>query len=97
MKTVGTTQFVSISEAKATLPKIVDAVAPTVVLRHNEPVAAVLPIEKYNDLLALEVLIRDNEMMDRLRERVQTARRTPIEELGTMEDLEGLYASLNEK
>jgi prevent-host-death family protein len=97
MKTVGTTQFVSISEAKASLPKLVDSAVSTVVLRHNEPVAAVLPIDKYNDYMALERLVRDTARMNRLREQAREAHETPIDELATMADLERRYDTLTKK
>jgi PHD/YefM family antitoxin component YafN of YafNO toxin-antitoxin module len=91
MKTVGNTQFASISEAKSILPKLVGERLPTVLLRRNEPVAALISIERYNDHLALETLIRNPALLDRLRAKAEKARATPIAMLRTMEDLERLY------
>lgn len=93
MKTVGNTQFVSISKAKGMLPELADTDKPTVLLRYNEPVAAVLSIEKYNDYLALEKLIRNPAIFDRLRAKAKKARNTPIKMLRSMEDLERLSKS----
>jgi PHD/YefM family antitoxin component YafN of YafNO toxin-antitoxin module len=92
MKTVGNTQFASISEAKSMLPKLVEEPLPTVLLRHNEPVAALVSIERYNDYLALEALIRHPAMFDRLREKAKKAHSTPLAMLRTMEDLDQLYS-----
>jgi PHD/YefM family antitoxin component YafN of YafNO toxin-antitoxin module len=97
MRNVGNTRFVSISEAKAILPKLVEQQQlSTVLLRHNEPVAALLSIEKYNDYLAIEKLIRHPALFDRLRSMAERARATPIALLHTMEDLEGLYEAQRE-
>jgi PHD/YefM family antitoxin component YafN of YafNO toxin-antitoxin module len=90
MKTVGNTQFASISEAKAILPRLVEEQRPTVLLRHNEPVAVLVSIERYNDYLALETLVRHPALLDRLRARAEAARATPLAMLRTMEDLERL-------
>src|SRR6202035_3437855 len=92
MKTVGNTQFASISEAKSILPRLVDGQLPTVLLRHNQPVAALVSIERYNDHLALEALIRHPTLFDRLRAKAKKARATPLAILRTMEDLEKLYS-----
>jgi PHD/YefM family antitoxin component YafN of YafNO toxin-antitoxin module len=92
MKTVGGVQFFSVSEAKSILPKIVDGLqVATVLLRRSEPVAALVSIEKYNDYLALEKLIRHPELFDRLRAQAKKAGTTPIASLRTMKDLEALY------
>ncbi len=92
MKTVGATQFLSVSEAKATLPKIVEGLQfATVLVRRSEPVAALVSIETYNDYLALEKLVRHPELFDRLRSQAKKARTTPIESLRTVQDLEALY------
>jgi len=88
MKTIGTTHFASISEAKATLPKLIEEEQPTVLLRHNQPVAALVSIEKYNEYLALEALVRDPALFERFRERAREAHRTPLDLLRTMEDLQ---------
>jgi len=92
MKTVGNTQFASISEAKAILPKLVEEQRPTVLLRHNEPVAALVSIARYNDYLALEQLVRHPALFDQLRAKAKQARATPLAMLRTMEDLESLQA-----
>ena len=91
MKTVGNTQFASISEAKSSLPRLVEEQQPTVLLRHNEPVAAIVSIKRYNDYLALETLTRHPALFDRLRAKAKKARTTPLALLRTMEDLEQLY------
>lgn len=91
MKTVGNTQFASISEAKSSLPALVEERVSTVLLRHNEPVAALVPIETYNRYLAQEALLRHPRLLDRLRAKAEKARTTPISMLRTMEDLERLY------
>jgi PHD/YefM family antitoxin component YafN of YafNO toxin-antitoxin module len=90
MKTVGDTQFASISEAKAQLPKLVEGRRPTVLLRHNQPVAALVSIDRYNDFVALEALIRHPALMDRLRAKAKKARTTPLAQLRSMADLERL-------
>jgi len=92
MKTVGDARYVSLSEAKSTLPKIVEELQrPTLLVRHSEPVAALVPIEKYNEYLALENLIRHPALFDQLRSLAKEAGKTPIASLRTMEDLETLY------
>jgi PHD/YefM family antitoxin component YafN of YafNO toxin-antitoxin module len=91
MKTVGNTQFASISEAKSSLPRLVEEQQPTVLLRHNEPVAALVPIETYNRYLAQEALIRHPGLLDRLRAQAEKAHTTPIAMLHTVEDLRRLY------
>lgn len=92
MKTVGNTQLVSLSEAKSSLPKIVRQLqVATVLVRRSEPVAALVSIEKYNDYLALEKLVRHPELFDRLRLQARKARSTPIALLRTMKDLETLH------
>lgn len=96
MKTVGKTQFASISEAKAILPRLVEEPLPTVLLRHNEPVAALVSIERYNNHLALEALVRHPALFDRLRAKAKKARATPLAMLRTMEDLENLYEAKRE-
>lgn len=96
MKTVGNTQFASISEAKAILPQLVDEQMPTVLLRHNEPVAALVSIGRYNDYLAIETLMRHPALFDRLRAKAKKARTTPLAILRTMADLERLYERLRE-
>ena len=88
MRTVGDVQFVSISEAKSNLPKLAEATKPTVLLRRNEPVAALVSIEKYNDYLALEKLIRNPAFFDQLREKAQRARATPLKMLRTLDEFE---------
>jgi len=90
MKTVGNTQFASISEAKASLPRLVEQEMSTVLLRHNEPVAALISIERYNAYVALETLMRHPALFDRLRAKATKARATPLAMLRTMEDLENL-------
>jgi len=96
MKTVGNTQLASISEAKSILPKLVEEQMPTVLLRHNKPVAVIVSIEKYNGYLALETLIRHPSLLDSLRSKAKKARATPIAMLRTMEDLERLYEAHRE-
>lgn len=92
MKTVGNTQLVSLSEAKSSLPRIIQQMqVATVLLRRSEPVAALMSIEKYNDYLALEKLVRHPELFDRLRSLAKKARTTPIASLRTMKDLETLH------
>jgi PHD/YefM family antitoxin component YafN of YafNO toxin-antitoxin module len=93
MRTVGNTQFASISEAKANLPKLAEAERPTVLLRRNKPVGALVSIDRYNDYLALEKLVRNPAIFDRLRAKAQKARTTPIKLLRTMEDFERSYES----
>lgn len=92
MKVVGDTQFFSVSEAKAILPKIVEGLrAATVLLRRSEPVAALVSIDRYNDFLALEKLVQHPELFDELRAQANKARVMPIEKLGTLEELERAY------
>ena len=92
MKVIGNTQFFSVSEAKSILPKIVEGLQlATVLLRRSEPVAALVSIEKYNDYLALEKLVQNPELFDRLRAQADKARQTPIEQLGTLQELEAAY------
>jgi PHD/YefM family antitoxin component YafN of YafNO toxin-antitoxin module len=92
MKVVGGTQFFSVSEAKAILPRIVEGLqAATVLLRRSEPVAALVSIEQYNDYLALEKLVQHPELYDRLRAQADQARSTPLEQLGTLAQLEAAY------
>lgn len=96
MKTVGNTQFASISEAKSSLPKLVDEQVPTVLLRHNEPVAALLSIESFNDYLALKALARHPSLWVRLRDEAKKVRSAPLETLRTMSDLERLHEGRQE-
>ena len=92
MKLIGDTQFFSVSEAKAILPKIVEGLqAATVLLRRSEPVAALVSIEQYNDYLALEKLVQHPELFDRLRAQADKARSTPISALSTLRELESAY------
>ena len=92
MKVIGNTQFFSVSEAKALLPKIVEGLqAATVLLRRSEPVAALVSIDQYNDYLALERLVQHPELFDQLRAQADKARATPIESLGTLRELETAY------
>lgn len=98
MRTVGDTQMVSLSEAKSNLPKIVEQLRDaTVLLRRSEPVAALVSIEKYNDYLALEKLVRHPELFDRLRLLAKEAGETPIASLRTMGDLEALHKTTQRK
>ena len=91
MTTIGGIQFFSISQAKSILPKIVEELQEaTVLVRHSEPVAALVSIEKYNDFVALEKLVRDPELFDRLRSQAKAAGKTPIASLRTLQDLEAL-------
>ena len=93
MKLVGNTQFFSVSEAKSILPKIVEGLqAATVLLRRSEPVAALVSIEQYNDYLALEKLVQHPELFDKIRAQADKARTTPLEQLGTLKNLESAYA-----
>lgn len=95
MKTVGDTQYVGLSEVKSALPKIVgDLHRHTVLMRRNEPVAALVSIEQYNKYLALEKLLRHPEIFDRLRSQAREAAKTPIASLRTMEDLKALHKKL---
>ena len=92
MKVIGNTQFFSVSEAKAILPKIVEGLQlATVLLRRSEPVAALVSIEKYNDYLALEKLTQHPELFDLLRAQADEARKTPLDQLGTLDDLQAAY------
>ncbi|MGH8683535.1 MAG: type II toxin-antitoxin system Phd/YefM family antitoxin [Burkholderiales bacterium] len=92
MKTVGDTQLVSLSEASSSLPKIVKRLQRnTVLMRRNNPVAALVSIEKYNNYLGLEKLIRHPELFDRLRKLAKQAGNTPMALLRTMENLETLH------
>jgi PHD/YefM family antitoxin component YafN of YafNO toxin-antitoxin module len=92
MKVIGNTQFFSVSEAKSILPKIVEGLqAATVLLRRSEPVAALVSIEQYNDYLALEKLVQHPELYDKLRAQADKARSTPLEQLGTLDELEAAY------
>jgi PHD/YefM family antitoxin component YafN of YafNO toxin-antitoxin module len=92
MKVIGNTQFFSVSEAKADLPRIVERLqSASVLLRRSEPVAALVSIEQYNDYLALEKLVQHPELFDRLREQARKARTTPIQALGTLPQLEAAY------
>ncbi len=92
MKVVGDTQFFSVSEAKASLPTIVEGLqAAAVLLRRSEPVAALVSIDQYNDYLALEKLVQHPELFDELRAQANKARATPIEMLGTLDELEDAY------
>jgi PHD/YefM family antitoxin component YafN of YafNO toxin-antitoxin module len=93
MRTVGNVQFASISEAKTNLPKLAEASKPTVLLRRNKPVAALVSIDQYNDYLALEKLIRNPAAFDRLREKAQRARTTPTNLLRNLEEFEERFRS----
>lgn len=88
MKTVGNAQFVSISKAKTRLPELAGADKPTVLLRQNEPVAALVSIDRYNDYLALEKLIRNPALFDQLRQKAKAARTVPIQKLQELEEFE---------
>ena len=88
MGTVGNTQFVSISSAKNRLSELVDAGKATVLVRQNEPVGAVVSIERYNEYLAMEKLIRNPALFDELREKARVARSSPLQELRSLEDFE---------
>ncbi len=92
MKTVGNTQLASISEAKALLPKLVEAQQSTILLRDNEPVAALLSIGRYKDLLALEKLVQHPVLFDQLRDQARAARATPLSLLRTLEGFEDSVA-----
>jgi hypothetical protein len=92
MKLIGNTQFFSVSEAKAILPKIVEGLqTATVLLRRSEPVAALVSIEQYNDYLALEKLVQHPDLYDQIRSQADEARKVPIEQLGTLDDLQAAY------
>jgi len=91
MTKVGDTRFVSIGRARTILSRLVEQQGSTVLLLHNEPVAALLSIEKYNDYLAMEKLIRQPALFDRLRSMAAKAHATPIAMLHTMKDLELLH------
>ena len=94
MKVIGNTPFFAVSEAKSDLPKIIEGLkAPTVLLRHSEPVAALVSIEQYNDYLAQEKLVQHPELFDKLRAQADKARTTPLEQLGTLAELESAYES----
>ncbi len=94
MMKVGNIQTASISEAKANLPKLVAAALPTVLLRHAKPVAALISIDRYNDYVAFEALLRHPALLDRLRAKAKEANATPLAMLRTMEELEALAAKL---
>lgn len=88
MTTIGNTQFVSNSKAKTQLAELVETGKPTVLLKQNEPVGALVSIDRYNDYLAMEKLIRYPTVFDELREKARRARGTPLEELRSLEEFE---------
>ena len=97
MKVIGNTQFFSVSEAKADLPRIVEGLqSATVLVRRSEPVAALVSIDRYNDYLALEKLVQHPELFDQLREQARLARTTPLQALGTLQELEAAYRKAGE-
>jgi len=85
---VGSENVTSISRAKASLPKLVEQPYPTVLLKQNKPVAALLPIDDYNDYVSLQKLARHPALLSRLLAAAKKARRAPIAELRKLEDLE---------
>jgi len=88
MKVVGNTRFTSISKARARLAALVQDPQATVLLRQNEPVAALVSIEDYNDFMALQRLVRHPALFDRLRASAKKSRETPISKLRNLQDIE---------
>jgi PHD/YefM family antitoxin component YafN of YafNO toxin-antitoxin module len=91
MKVIDNLLFASVTEAKAKLPQLVAENRSTVLLRHNEPVAALVSISRYNHLLAVETAMRsaDPMLLQKLRDNATRARNTPLADLGTWDDLLG--------
>jgi PHD/YefM family antitoxin component YafN of YafNO toxin-antitoxin module len=85
---VGDTVVASISEAKAGLARLVDEERPTVVFRGSKPVAAVVPMDQFNEYLALKKLARHPALLEELLAGARKAARTPLAHLRRLEDLE---------
>ncbi|MFQ5528377.1 MAG: hypothetical protein ACE5GX_19250 [Thermoanaerobaculia bacterium] len=87
MKVVGNDQFAKVSDVSAVLKSYPECRRTTVFFRHTDPVAALVSIERYNDMLALEKLFRHPGLIDRFREQAEKAHRTPLEVLRSLDDL----------
>lgn len=93
MPRLGSEFVTSISKAKTSLPQLVEKRQPTVLMRHNQPVGAVLSIDAYNEYVSLQQLSRRPALLARLMDAAKKARRAPLTELATLEDFERRTAS----
>ena len=94
MDNIGDTVVASISEVKAGLSRIVDEPQPTVVLRGSKPVAAVMPMDQFNEYIALKKLVSHPEIFEQLIAEARAAAKTPLKQLKSMDDLDELAAKV---
>lgn len=83
---------IGISEAKTSLPELVAFDQPTVLLRNNRPVGAILSIREFNEYETLRAAFADPQALRALVDVAERARDLPLSELGTEEDLRARFA-----
>lgn len=83
---------IGISEAKTSLPELVAFDQPTVLLRNNRPVGAILSIREFNEYETLRAAFADPQALRALVDASERARNLPLSELGTEEDLRARFA-----
>lgn len=83
---------IGISEAKTSLPELVAFDQPTILLRNNEPVGAILSIHQFNEYETLRAVIADPRALRTLTDTSDGARDLPFAKLETEEDLRAAIA-----
>lgn len=94
-------KYVSISDARKRFASMVDQAERTIVLRNNEPVAAIVGFEDFQALVASQIRERDPDRLARLvqtHRRIQAGDRRGLVEFseGGVEDLLALAESMAE-
>jgi len=78
---------IGISDAKTSLPELVEYDQPTVLLRNNRPVGAILSIQEFNEYQTLRAAFADPSALRALVDTSDRARHLPVSKLETEEDL----------
>lgn len=92
-------KYVSISEARKRFANLIDEAGRKIVLRNNEPVAAIIPFNDFEALVAAQIRERDPEHLARLTKahaRVQAGDHTGLVDFseGDADDLLALAHSM---
>lgn len=78
---------IGISEAKTSLPELVAFGEPTILLRNNQPVGAVLSIHQFNEYETLRAAFADPRVLLAMTDTSDRARDLPLTKLETEDDL----------
>ena len=84
---------IAISEARSALSRLVASDQPTILLRNNRPVGAVLSIAKFNEYETLRAAFASPLVLKALIDTAERTRHLPLSELRSEQDLRDFLAA----